>query len=316
MTDKNTLRKMSQDVLVIPFSEEYAEILDRFCKKQIEEITQERLEALIIGFLTRENDEELMTAFEDFCKDEKYEYRLSLATIIPVLSEYIVLQTIENAESNKKRALYSLLLKNALILAVKGNGFVAYPKVIADTFDIYSDYIADERTFGKEDDGNGLIRTLLESEDDTLAEAIEKAGSRVVKSIVYDAAIYRYRIMVDKISVNPDKLIEEIYNVAEKLVDDAPWTFIDKKPAETFKTILRDVRDKEISLSDVIANLKDEDGEGEYLLTSILLRLLSSNDEDIALSSETRFTAAELAVYLYYELLAETISKIINETEE
>ena len=307
---------MSQDVLVIPFSEEYAEILDRFCKKQIEEITQERLEALIIGFLTRENDEELMTAFEDFCKDEKYEYRLSLATIIPVLSEYIVLQTIENAESNKKRALYSLLLKNALILAVKGNGFVAYPKVIADTFDIYSDYIADERTFGKEDDGNGLIRTLLESEDDTLAEAIEKAGSRVVKSIVYDAAIYRYRIMVDKISVNPDKLIEEIYNVAEKLVDDAPWTFIDKKPAETFKTILRDVRDKEISLSDVIANLKDEDGEGEYLLTSILLRLLSSNDEDIALSSETRFTAAELAVYLYYELLAETISKIINETEE
>lgn len=317
MTDKNTtLRMMSQDVLVIPFSKEDAEILDRFCEKQVEEITQERLEALIIGFLTRENDEELMTAFEDFCKDEDYGDGLSLATIIPVLSEYIVLQSIENVESNKERALYSLLLKNALILAVKDKGFVAYPKAIADTFDVYSDYIADEKTFDKEDDGDVVTRTVLEADEDTLAEAIDEAEGEVIKSIVYDAAIYRYNTMVDEICVNPDNLVEEIYNVAKQLVDDTPWVYIDKKPAETIKTILGDVKDEEISLSDVIAKLKDKGDEGEYLPTSILLRLLISNDEDIELSSKTRFTAAELAVYLYYEFLAEALSKEINETNE
>lgn len=316
MADKNTLRKMSQDVLVIPFSEEDAETLDRFCEKQVEEITQERFEALVLGFLTRENDEELDEAFEKFCKDEGYGDGLSRATIIPVLSEYIVLKTIENVESNEESALYSLLLKNALILAVKGNGFVAYPKAVADAFDVYSNYIADEKTFAKVDEGNDVIRTALESEDDALAATINNAETEVVKSIVYDAAAYRYKKIVDEINIDSDNLIEEIYNVAEQLVDNVPWVYIDKKPAETIKTILGDVSNTEVSLDEVIEKLKCEDDEGEYLPTSILLRLLSGDGKDIELSSETRFKAAEMAVYLYYELLAETLSKEINELEE
>ena len=316
MADKNTLREMSQDVLVIPFSEEDADTLDRFCEKQVEEITQERFEALVLGFLTRENDEELEDAFDIFCENEDYGDGLSRAAIIPVLSEYIVLKTIENVESNEESALYSLLLKNAMILAVKGNGFVAYPKVLADAFDVYSNYIVDEKTFAKEDVGNEVTRTVLDSEDDALAAIINNAESEVVKSIVYDAAAYRYKKIVDEISIDPDNLIEEIYNVAEQLVDNAPWVYIDKKPAETIKTILGDVSNTEISLGEVIEKLKYEEDERKYLPTSILLSLLSGDDKDIELSSETRFTAAEMAVYLYYELLAETLSKEINELEE
>lgn len=316
MADKNTLRMMSQDVLVIPFSEEDAETLDRFCEKQVEEITQKRFESLVLGFLTRENEEELEEAFENFCKDEDYGDGLSRAAIIPVLSEYIVLKTIENVESNEDSALYSLLLKNALILAVKGNGFVAYPKAVADAFDIYSNYIADEKTFAKEDGGNEVTRIVLDSEDDTLAATINNAESEVVKSIVYDAAAYRYKKIVDEISIDPDNLTEELYNVAEHLVENAPWVYIDKKPAETIKTILGNVSNTEVSLGEVIEKLKCKDDEGEYLPTSILLRLLSGDDKDIELSSETRFTAAEMAVYLYYELLAEKLSKEINEQEE
>lgn len=316
MADKNTLKMMSQDVLVIPFSEEDAETLDRFCEKQVEEITQKRFESLVLGFLTRENEEELEEAFENFCKDEDYGDGLSRAAIIPVLSEYIVLKTIENVESNEDSALYSLLLKNALILAVKGNGFVAYPKAVADAFDIYSNYIADEKTFAKEDGGNEVTRIVLDSEDDTLAATINNAESEVVKSIVYDAAAYRYKKIVDEISIDPDNLTEELYNVAEHLVENAPWVYIDKKPAETIKTILGNVSNTEVSLGEVIEKLKCEDDEGEYLPTSILLRLLSGDDKDIELSSETRFTAAEMAVYLYYELLAEKLSKEINEQEE
>ena len=42
MADKNTLKKMSQDVLVIPFSDELAESLDNFCSQQAEDISKER----------------------------------------------------------------------------------------------------------------------------------------------------------------------------------------------------------------------------------------------------------------------------------
>lgn len=315
MADKNTLRKMSQDVFVIPFSEEDAKTLDRFCEKQVEEMTQERFESLVLGFLTRENDEELEEAFENFCKEENYGAGLSRVAILPVLSEYIVLKTLEKEESDEKSALYSLLMKNALILAVKGNGFVAYPKVIADTFDIYSDFIANGKTFGKEDVGDELIRTVLES-DDTLTEPITEADSEVVKSIIYDAATYRYNKMVGEISVNTENIVEEIFKVAEQLVEDAPWIYIDKKPVETIKKIFGDNRNVEITLSDVIEKLKDADDEGKYLQTSILLRLLSGDDGVVELSSETIFTVVELAMYLYYEFLAETLSKELNKSEE
>ena len=316
MADKNTLRKMSQDVLVIPFTEADAEVLDRFCQKQVEGMTQEYLESLILSFLMRENDEELVEAFENFCKEEKFGKELSLEAIIPVLEEYIVVKTIESVESNDEGSLYSLLLKNALILAVKGNGYVAYPKAIADSFDIYHDYIDDERTFEEEDNGNELTRAVLNSTDDDLAETINNSENEVIKSIVYDAAIYRYKKIVEGLSIDPDNLIEAVYDMVEQLVENAPWIYIDKKPAETIKNILGTVCNTELSLGEVIDKLKDENDDSDYLPTSILLRLFSGDDEGIALSRETKFTAAELAVYQYYELLAETLSKEMNETEE
>lgn len=316
MADKNTLRKMSQDVLVIPFTDEDAEVLDRFCQKQVGGMTQEHFEALILSFLTRENDEKLVEALENFCKEEKFGKELSWEAIIPVLEEYIVLKTIESVESSEEGSLYSLLLKNALILAVKGNGYVAYPNAIADTFDIYYDYIDDERTFEEEDSGNELTRAILNSGDDDLAETINNAENEVVKSIVYDAAIYRYKKIVEGLSIDTDNLIEAVYDMVEQLVVNAPWIYIDKKPAETIKNILGTACNTELTLDEVIEKLKNEDDDSDYLPTSILLRLFSGDEEDIALSSETKFTAVELAVYLYYELLAETISKKINGMEE
>lgn len=315
MADKNTLRKMSQDVLVIPLSEEDVEILDRFCGKQVEEMTQERLEALILCFLTRERDEELMEAFESFCEDEEYGKEISRTAIIPVLTEYIVLQTIENVESSQESALYSLLLKNALILAVKGKGFVAYPKAIADTFDIYYDYLMDEKTYGKNDEKNEVAQSLLETATESLTEKLNDVDGGVLKSIVYDAATYRYENMVAGIKIDAGSLATSVYDMAKKLVENAPWKYIDRDPAETIKKILGNECNKELMLSEVIENVSEEDEEN-YLPTSILLRLISGDDEGIELSRETRFKAAELALYLYYELLAEAISDDINETEE
>lgn len=77
MADKKTLKEMSQDVLVIPFSDELAESLDSFCSQQAEDITIERFGELTISFLNRENDEELEEAFETFCKEEGVDDNLS-----------------------------------------------------------------------------------------------------------------------------------------------------------------------------------------------------------------------------------------------
>lgn len=316
MADKKTLKEMSQDVLVIPFSDELAESLDSFCSQQAEDITIERFGELTISFLNRENDEELEEAFETFCKEEGVDDNLSKTAIMPVLAEHIVLKSVEGAESSEERALYSLMLKNALILAVKGNGFVAYPEAISETFSAYYDFIMDERTFGKEDENNAVTRSLLDSEVETLTEKINEADGEVLKAIAYDAASYRYQQMVDGIKIDSENLVQSIYEMVEKLVTEAPWKYIDRDPAETIKKILGEAVDTELKLDEVIDSLCEEKEEDDLLTTSILMRLIGGDDSDIELSRDVRFGAAEIAVYLYYELLAEAISKDLEETEE
>ena len=316
MADKKTLKEMSQDVLVIPFSDELAESLDNFCSQQAEDITIERFGELTISFLNRENDEELEEAFETFCKEEGVDDNLSKTAIMPVLAEHIVLKSVEGAESSEERALYSLMLKNALILAVKGNGFVAYPEAVSETFSTYYDFIVDERTFGKEDENNAVTRSLLDSEVETLTEKINEADGEVLKAIAYDAASYRYQQMVDGIKIDSENLVQSIYEMVEKLVTEAPWKYIDRDPAETIKKILGEAVDTELKLDEVIDSLCEEKEEDDLLTTSILMRLIGGDDSDIELSRDVRFGAAELAEYMYYEMLTEAIVKEIEETEE
>lgn len=313
---KKTLKEMSQDVLVIPFSDELAESLDSFCSQQAEDITIERFGELTISFLNRENDEELEEAFETFCKEEGVDDNLSKTAIMPVLAEHIVLKSVEGAESSEERALYSLMLKNALILAVKGNGFVAYTEAISEIFSTYYDFIMDERTFGKEDENNAVTRSLLDSEVETLTEKINEDDGEVLKAIAYDAASYRYQQMVDGIKIDSENLVQSIYEMVEKLVTEAPWKYIDRDPAETIKKILGEAVDTELKLDEVIDSLYEEKEEDDLLTTSILMRLIGGDDSDIELSKDVRFGAAELAVYMYYEMLTEAIVKELEETEE
>lgn len=316
MADKKTLKEMSQDVLVIPFSDELAESLDSFCSQQAEDITIERFGELTISFLNRENDEELEEAFETFCKEEGVDDNLSKTAIMPVLAEHIVLKSVEGAESSEERALYSLMLKNALILAVKGNGFVAYPEAISETFSTYYDFIMDEWTFSKEDENNAVTRSLLDSEVETLTEKINEADGEVLKAIAYDAASYRYQQMVNGIKIDSENLVQSIYEMVEKLVTEAPWRYIDRDPAETIKKILGEAVDTELKLDEVIDSLCEEKEEDDLLTTSILMRLIGGDDSDIELSRDVRFGAAELAEYMYYEMLTEAIVKELEETEE
>ena len=145
--DKNTLRRMSQEVLVIPLSEETAEALNRFCKSQIDGISYDRLDEMVMCFITRTNDEDLKSKFEKFLEAENLSSEVSSLTLMPILEEYVVLLAIELCEDDEEKALYSLMLKNALLLAVKGSGFVARPQELVEIFDCYSDFLTKNKVF-------------------------------------------------------------------------------------------------------------------------------------------------------------------------
>lgn len=308
MIDKNTLIEMSQDVLVIPFTEETADVLDKFCRTQIKNITLDRLEELILAFLTRQNDDNLDCSLLAFVKEEGLSNDIMPRAILPVLAEYIVLLAIEECESSEKKALYSLALKDAIILAVKGEGFVATPKAVSDCYDLYYGFLMDEKVYCQEKDDNDALQELLDS--GSFSEKIKETEEETLKAMVYDAALYRYNNFIGGLHVETDNLIKSVYLMVKKIVDEAPWRYADVETAITIKKVIGKACETVITLSNVKSVLKDQiesDGSG-FRLSSILLRLI--NDEDgVSLPDNISFTVIELAVYIYYELLFEVLSR-------
>lgn len=318
MVDKNVLRQMSQEVLVIPFSDEMAETLVQFCDSQVENISWERIDELVMAFVTRNNDEKLKTGLDNFLESDYDSTSMATSSMLPVIEEYIVLKAIGQCEDEEEKALYSLLLKNALVLAVKGDGFVALPGVLTNVFNCYSDFLAQNKVFDGEDEDNEVIAVLLDADDDTFADKLSEADKGVLRAIVYDAAQHRHARFIGALLLDADNLPLRIYQLAKRLVDDSVWKYIDRNVATTLKKLLGKYRETEITLREIKASVKEVavENDEEYQSTSVLLRLLSGDDEDIELSDDTIFRADELALYLYYEFLAERMAFKMNESNE
>ena len=244
MVDKKILREKSQDVLVIPFTEEMADKLDKFCRIQIENIEQNKVEKLIMSFLTRKNDKELEMAFNKYATESEQTNNILPVAILPVLAEYIVLLVIDGCEETKRRALYTLMLKNALLIAVKGDGFVAHPKAVADIFGNYYDYLRDEKVFGKGEENNNVLAEVLDAAEESFTEKIGEVDSETIKAIVYDAVLYRYANFIKDIK-------REITNI-QFLV--ANLLKLSKLDANSVQFINKEVKVEEI-IQNVVKNV-------------------------------------------------------------
>ena len=257
MVDKKILREMSQDVLVIPFTEEMADKLDKFCRIQIENIEQNKVEKLIMSFLTRKNDKELDMAFNKYATESEQTNNILPVAILPVLAEYIVLLVIDGCEETKRRALYTLMLKNALLIAVKGDGFVAHPKAVADIFGNYYDYLRDEKVFGKGEENNNVLAELLDADEESFTEKIGEVDSETIKAIVYDAVLYRYANFIKDIKIDTEHLVKGVFLLSKQLVYNTPWRYADTDVAHTIKKLLGERGEETIQLGMVKEELKE-----------------------------------------------------------
>lgn len=313
MTDKTTLCQMSKDVLVIPFTEETAEKIDKFCSGQIENLDADRMEELIMSFLTRKNDEQLEKAFKTYVSEEFMAEGLSIAAIMPVIAEYTVLKAIEECEDEGEKALFSLMLKNALILAVKGNWFVANAQAVANTFGYYKAYLIEHKTFEAEE-SDDVASELLETDEDTFDNKWAEVDNGTAKAILYDATLKRYADFVDTLQVDKGNSIKGAYNLVRQMVEEIPWLYADIEPAQTINKKMGEEGNETVRLQEVKDELKGEveEKDNAYRLTSVLLRLATDDVEGMMPDYTAEMTVTELAVYLYYELLAEAICESKN----
>ena len=312
--------KMSQEVLVIPFEENIASMLDEFCRSQMSGVDYDRMAELIFCFLLRKNDEDIEGALLQYMEDHDLQGKLSARVIMPVLIEYIVLLLIDEAENEGQKATFSLMLKNALLGVVKGVGHVIRPEVILPIFGKYTMYLDEEKTF-VENEAEVLLPNFLDAPPETTQFVFKGAGdSAKIKSLMYDAANYRYKNLVDNLTLTEGSDIKKVFDLIENLVNESPWMYIDKKPAQTIKRLFTTlgIDNSIVEIKVIVTELAPIFAESEVAFnsTSILLSLFNGG-EDICkvLIDGNKIELMDFAVYLYYELQTERMMEE-NKIEE
>jgi len=313
--DRSVLLKMSQAVLVIPFEEGVADILDKFCRAQISGADYDRMAELILCSMLKKKDEKIYEALTKYMEKNDLQGKLSAQVILPVLREYIVLLIIDEAETAGQSATFSLMLKNALLGVLKGKGQVMQAETLTPTFGIYKQYLDEEKTF-KADNANELLPSFLDAAPEISNFELNgiDEGKEKIKSLMYDAAFYRYKQFIRKLDINEENVTLKIYKLVAKLVNESPWMYIDKSPAQTIKHLFDKlgIINAKKEIRDIINELNPSFAESEtaYNKTSIILCLLKGEEDVFCIMHEdNQIDLLDFAVYLYYELQAERMMK-------
>lgn len=317
---KDDLKKMSQDVLVMPFSDETAGVLHEFCLTQTEDIGNDRMSELIMSMLSRIDELDLYHEVFGYLTNKDINLGFDLKVIIPILTEYIILLSIEEEEDSESQAVYSLMLKNALLGVIKGNAKVANVEGMAKCFHIYKDLLNDYRSY-EEGDGNDLIEKILDNEEETI-RFDEEGETDKLKSLILDASRFRYQKLKEDLSCDGDTDVKKVFNMVDALVTQTPWIYVEDDISNSLDELFgkQEIQDKSFSLREIVEELQsisDDDAENGYNSTSLILRLINNEDVGLGLMDDNvKITLKEFAVYLYYEMLTEYFLNNSNNEEE
>ena len=323
--EDNLLQKLSLDVLVIPLSDDAVKDLEQFCTEELEAVTPKRISQLILCSILKSHDVSLHQQLEKYVQDKESLLGLPLNVIEPIISEYVVLKAIDEEEDSQKSALYALMLRNAILLVVKGKGNIACPEEVAGCFNLYHKLLEAEYTFTT-DGACDLINDYFsnhvgkESFSTTAKDKLKE-----LKSVFYDAAKHRYDQLLKELSKSDEENNHYVkaYQTAKMLIDDSPWLFIEKQAEKSLWNLVNEKKTETMCqpLSEIMTSIQEKNEniiDEEFDSTSVLLTLISGGEacyKDVNLMN-MKFTPMEFAIYIYYEMLTEKLMKHIGKEAE
>lgn len=314
--EDNVLKRMSEDVLVIPFSNEIVEKLEEFCSVQADNINYEKLSKLTICFIAKIFNENLHKDLVQYIEKHEILRGLPIKVLEPIIAEYIVLLSINKTESDFKRTIYSLMVKNSVFLVVKGYGYLTYPQAVIDTYDLFLTHIEENKTFKSENTINLIDEFLNTDIDKSNYSFAAKEKKAELKAVFYDAARYRYDNLVNRLAnqVIEGDIYLKAYKIIKSLIENTPWIYIDKHPERTIKILMQKLAPKgtQRKLANIITVISENNEfNRDYDHTSVLLNVMAGKTYYTQVwNNSAELTLAEFAIYLYYELLTEKLLMI------
>lgn len=301
------LQEVLNKIFVIPISDAEIDVIQKITDAYMADMETEQLELCGEVYFERSRIDEFQKQLEAISSEEDLTMPQLPNLAYVGLAEYILCSVVKDEEqADGFRFLTSLYIRNYLVCQ-KYDNFLFNPKLLVDTFEYANNYLTGKVTFGEVQ--NSLKPAIFKANNwkDVLGEStsVTQEHFMEIKQFAMKAEKYDFEQSKSLITKSLDKSkYQQAFDVAYRLSHASEWIRVDEAPKNTIKNIIgKSERQKVLSAFNL--DLSSYEIENIQSNSSILLRYLFNGGVKGERIGLAKFTAAEFAVYLYYEFLLE-----------
>lgn len=303
------LNQILDGATAIPYSDTLISTLDTACHTYKIENELERVDELVVGFVTGIIPNEFKKHIEEAMREQEF-HEIPTNDVLVRLAQYIVLETILENEDELNKAICASKLMNYMLVTKALKRPIPNADSLLEVYEYHiSEYLKDVDTVPE--DIQTDIRTTIPAEDFPLEISEEDADA--LRLIFKEAELYRIEhwLTSDEIQ-NIESPFVKVYIGLSKMFDHLAYCFYNIDLKKVIRLLLNNTKKARKKLSNIIEELVQSKCEfnANCSETSVILSMIKGKNQ--VDSGNVMLTIEEFAVYLYYELLTEKIIAIRN----
>lgn len=303
------LNQILDGATAIPYSDTLISTLDTACHTYKIENELERVDELVVGFVTGIIPNGFKKHIEEAMLEQEF-HEIPTNDVLVRLAQYIVLETILENEDELNKAICASKLMNYILVTKALKRPIPNADRLLKVYEYHiSEYLKDVDTVPE--DIQTDIRTTIPAEDFPLE--ISKEDADALRLIFKEAELYRIEhwLTSDEIQ-NIESPFVKVYIGLSKMFDHLAYCFYNIDLKKVIRLLLNNTKKARKKLSNIIEELVQSKCEfnANCSETSVILSMIKGKNQ--VDSGNVMLTIEEFAVYLYYELLTEKIIAIRN----
>lgn len=303
------LNQILDGATAIPYSDTLISTLDTACHTYKIENELERVDELVVGFVTGIIPNEFKKHIEEAMREQEF-HEIPTNDVLVRLAQYIVIETILENEDELNKAICASKLMNYMLVTKALKRPIPNADSLLEVYKYHiSEYLKDVDTIPE--DIQTDIRTTIPAEDFPLEISEEDADA--LRLILKEAELYRIEhwLTSDEIQDIESPFVK-VYIGLSKMFDHLAYCFYNIDLKRVIRLLLNNTKKTRKKLSNIIEELVQSKCEfnANCSETSVILSMIKGKNQ--VDSGNVMLTIEEFAVYLYYELLIEKIIAIRN----
>lgn len=306
---KIDLNQILDGATAIPYSDTLITTLDTACHTYKIDNEFERVDELVVGFVTGIIPNEFKKYIEEAMREQEF-HEIPTNDVLVRLAQYIVLETILENEDELNKAICASKLMSYMLVTKALKRPIPNVDILLKVYEYHiSEYLKDVDTVPE--DIQTDIRATIPEEDFPLEISEEDADA--LRLIFKEAELYRIEhwLTSDEIQ-NIESPFVKVYIGLNKMFDHLAYYFYNIDLKKVIRLLLNNTKKARKKLSNIIEELVQSKCEfnANCSETSVILSMIKGENQ--VDSGNVMLTIEEFAVYLYYELLTEKIIAIRN----